>query len=62
MRPPSGSGFDRARCGCSRDTLRDGAHVLHVSVQLEWVYVKVLTPDGHFRTRRYRHDALVEVQ
>jgi hypothetical protein len=43
------------------DKLADGAFVLHVSTQLNWVYVQVITPDGHFRTRRYRHDAQVKV-
>lgn len=42
--------------------LGDGATVLHISVQLAKVYVKVLTPDGHFRTRRYAHSAMVEVR
>jgi hypothetical protein len=44
------------------DQLRDGAFVLHTSIQREWVYVKVITLDGHFRTRRYRHNQLVEVR
>jgi hypothetical protein len=43
------------------DSLADGAIVLHLSIQLNWVYVKVITPNGHFRTRRYRHDQQVKV-
>ena len=49
--------------GLSRDgVLADGAMVLHTSIQREWVYAQVVTPDGHFRTRRYRHSQLVEVE
>ena len=43
------------------DRLADGSFVLHVSTQLNWTYVRILTPDGHFRTRRYRHDQEVKV-
>jgi regulation of enolase protein 1 (concanavalin A-like superfamily) len=43
------------------DRLADGSFVLHVSTQTDWTYVRILTPDGHFRTRRYRHDQEVKV-
>ncbi|HET6911264.1 MAG TPA: hypothetical protein VFH54_18190 [Mycobacteriales bacterium] len=44
------------------DVLADGSFVLHVSHQLKWVYVRILTTDGHFRTRRYRRDSQIKVQ
>lgn len=44
------------------DVLADGSHVLKVSIQVDKVYVKLLTTAGHFRTRRYAHDKMVEVQ
>ena len=44
------------------DVLADGAFVLKVSIQASNVYVRVLVPGGHFRTRRYRHDQMVKVQ
>lgn len=49
-------------CGLSRDgVLADGALILGVSVQREWVYAKVVK-DGRMRTRRYRHDQMVELE
>lgn len=43
------------------DRLADGSLVLHMSHQLNWVYLQILTTDGHFRTRRYRPDQEVKV-
>lgn len=43
------------------DRLADGSFVLHISTQINWTYVQILTTDGHFRTRRYRHDQEVKV-
>ena len=44
------------------DVLADGSHVLRVSVMAERVYVKALTVDGRFVTRRYARDKMVEVR
>ena len=41
--------------------LADGALIVHLSFQRTWVYARVLTEDGHARTRRYRHDKDVNV-
>lgn len=41
--------------------LADGSFVTHRSFQQAWVYCRVVTADGHARTRRYRHDQRVAV-
>jgi hypothetical protein len=49
--------------GLSRHgVLADGALIVRNSIQRDRVYVKVVTPDGHARTRRYRHDQMVSVR
>lgn len=41
--------------------LADGAIVLRVSVQRAWVYARV-SIHGVPRTRRYRHEQMVEIE
>lgn len=53
---------DLVPAGClGADILADGAIVLHLSFQLNWIYAKVVK-GGRFTTRRYRYGQQVRVQ